>query len=224
MKQLLGKFFTGVAILLMATSIYAQDVIVTNNAQKIEAKILEVSNSEIKYKEKNNPNGPVFVLGTDEISSIIYENGNVAVYDHHESAKESETIVKEPNTLKYVSRSGNTYYCDGRTMRGDSYANFLSSNCTIAYEQYKNGQNLAIAGWILFGVGVGLDVGFSWWLPYSWIPALGCEIACIPTLAVGYSRMHKSADTFNFNCANKRPQTYWSINASKNGLGIAYNF
>jgi hypothetical protein len=109
-------------------------------------------------------------------------------------------------------------------MRGDSYASFLSQNCTFAYNQYKKGENVAIAGWILFGVGVGLDLGFSWWLEYSWIPALACEIACIPTLIVGYNKMHKSADVFNANCATKHPQAYWSFNASQNGFGIAYNF
>ena len=51
-----------------------------------------------------------------------------------------------------------------------------------------------------------------------------CEIASIPTLCVGYAKKHKSADIFNSSCANKAPQTYWSFNASQNGIGIAYNF
>ena len=66
---------------------FAQDIIVTTDAKKIEAKILEVSKTEIKYKELDNLNGPTFVLGTDEISSIIYSNGKVVLY----GAKEAES-------------------------------------------------------------------------------------------------------------------------------------
>lgn len=62
-------------------------------------------------------------------------------------------------------------------------------------------------GMLILGVGVGL------------------EIASIPTLCVGYSRMHNSVDVFNANCAAKMTvRPYWSLNASGNGIGLAYNF
>lgn len=300
MKKIFFCIFAFFAI----TPLYAQDIIVTKDSKKIEATIIEVSKTEIKYKEYDNIEGPIFILDSSELSSIIYANGKVVLYNQKENLPQSNesantqqpthfsvvdektveilllsgdritaqvvdlkanyiayvlngqtytmpssqiervtflqsgqikeyngnvnvnknTVTQEKYSPKYISRSGNTYYYDGRTMRGDSYASFLSQNCTLAYNQYKKGENVAIAGWILFGVGVGLDLGFSWWLEYSWIPALACEIACIPTLIVGYNKMHKSADVFNANCATKHPQAYWSFNASQNGFGIAYNF
>lgn len=73
---------------------FAQDIIVTTDAKKIEAKILEVSKTEIKYKELDNLDGPTFVLGTDEISSIIYSNGKVVLY----GAKEANSTYKEEAT------------------------------------------------------------------------------------------------------------------------------
>lgn len=47
--------------------------------------------------------------------------------------------------------------------------------------------------------------------------------AGIVCLAVGYSRMHNSADIF---CAthNQKPQAYLSVKADQNGLGLALNF
>lgn len=66
---------------------FAQDIIVTTDAKKIEAKILEVSKNEIKYKEQDNLDGPTFILSTEEISSIIYSNGKVVLY----GAKEAES-------------------------------------------------------------------------------------------------------------------------------------
>lgn len=59
----------------------AVDVIVTNDAKKINAKILEVSQTEIKYKEADHIGGPTFTLSTADISSIIYANGKVAVFN-----------------------------------------------------------------------------------------------------------------------------------------------
>lgn len=76
------KLFTLCVCAIMGTlTIFAQDIIVTTDAKKIEAKILEVSKSAIKYKEKDNLEGPSFILETNEISSIIYANGKVVLYN-----------------------------------------------------------------------------------------------------------------------------------------------
>lgn len=314
------KIIVIACVVMASMTLVAQDIIITNDAQKIEAKILEVSKTEIKYKENDNLDGPTFILETKEVSSVIYSNGKVVLYNKESATIDStpskkaaeeekttqilkqideqkisavqtnykdtveilllsgETVIapiikmnsnsvsciingkedvipaskiekvtflangqvkeyhgyspitsinhsvqNEPIS-KCVTRSGNTYFYDGRSMRGRDYASFLSAKCQVAYAQYNSGHKTAIAGWVLFGVGLGIDLGFSWWLPYSWIPALGLEIACIPTLAVGYSKMHQSVDVFNSSCVNKKPTAYWSINASQNGIGLAYNF
>lgn len=79
MKKTITLFaFTAICSVLAC----AQDIIVTTSAQRIEAKILEISKSEIKYKEADNLDGPTFVLGTDDINTIIYANGKVVLYDN----------------------------------------------------------------------------------------------------------------------------------------------
>ena len=80
MKYIFRKAILCMATLLTISSVFAQDIIVTTDARKIEAKILEVSLTEIKYKEIDNLDGPTFILGTNNINSIIYANGKVAVY------------------------------------------------------------------------------------------------------------------------------------------------
>lgn len=84
MKKLLSIF----TISLLSVCVYAQDIIVTNKAQKIDAKILEVSTSEILYKELDNLDGPTFILRVDEINSIIYANGKVVLYNQPKSDEE----------------------------------------------------------------------------------------------------------------------------------------
>lgn len=79
--------------LVASITLFAQDIIVTKEAKKIEAKILEVSKTEIKYKELDNLDGPTFILGTEDINSIIYSNGKVALFNDNPSVENKEPEV-----------------------------------------------------------------------------------------------------------------------------------
>ncbi len=102
------KLFTLAAL---ATSIcsFAQDIIVTNKAQKIDAKILEVTSSEIRYKELDNLDGPTFILRIDEINSIIYANGKVVLCNqqHSNEISETEATAKANALAGLFGNSGN---------------------------------------------------------------------------------------------------------------------
>lgn len=214
------KILVMMALVIGAVTMMAQDVIIKMNEEKITAKIIEISSTEVKYLEASMPDGPTFVLSTDEIASVIFSNGQVKVYKHNEKAS---VVVQNDLNESMIFRTGNKYTYNGVTMKGDMYANFLKNNCAEAYKLYKHGHDVSTAGWVLLGVGVGLDLGFSWWLPYSGYVGLVCELACIPTLIVGYTQMHRSADLFNSACVGKN-QAYWSVTASENGVGLALNF
>lgn len=54
---------------------FTQDKIFRKNGKIVEAKIVEIGSDEIKYKEFNNPDGPIYVLETDRISKIVYADG-----------------------------------------------------------------------------------------------------------------------------------------------------
>lgn len=333
MKNRFRKAVCCMVLWAMVSAAYAQDIIVTTDSKKIEAKIMEVSKSEIKYKEADNLEGPTFVLSTDEINTIIYSNGKVVLYNQEvqSTAKNEQPTLPQSTTqpsvettptnvatillrsgytltgelieitnkyvaysdngvrktmpaaqiqsvtlpngqiktyedisalkspiinpaaqtnhtdrsqntetpvLSIVSRNGNTYYYEGKPMRGADYELFLQKNCAEAYHLYRKGENIAAAGWTLLACGLGIDLGCtigalirnsanlnpnSALIAFSVVGAC-CEIACIPTLCVGYAKKHRSADTFNTVCANKSQQAYWSINVSQNGIGIAYKF
>lgn len=95
--------------ILVSVVAMCQDVIVTMDAKKIEAKILEVSKTEIKYKEMDNLEGPTFVLEVEEISSVIYANGKVVLYNQNaQSAPKSESNAVSENIATILLLSGNT--------------------------------------------------------------------------------------------------------------------
>lgn len=90
MKQRLYIIAIYSAIMWIASAAYAQDIIVTNEAQKIEAKIIEVSKTAIKYLEQDNLNGPTFVIETKDLNSIIYSNGKIVLYNQRTQDPEME--------------------------------------------------------------------------------------------------------------------------------------
>jgi len=58
-------------------SVNAQDSIILKNGNVIEAKVTEISPTEIRYRRFNNLDGPVIVIPADSVLSIRYENGIV---------------------------------------------------------------------------------------------------------------------------------------------------
>lgn len=84
----------------------AGDIIVLTNSTRIDAKILEVSETEIKYKKASNPEGPTFIIKTDQISSIIYENGDVTAYSASDNSR--KTKAKTSDTSNAQSKEEKT--------------------------------------------------------------------------------------------------------------------
>lgn len=58
----------------------AQDIITTKDGSDIQARILEVTNSEVKYKRFSNLEGPTFTISKSDILIIRYENGENEVF------------------------------------------------------------------------------------------------------------------------------------------------
>ena len=147
-----------------AECLMAQDVIVTRESKRIDGKVLEVSDTEVRYKKQNNPDGPVFVIGTGKISSIMYANGEVQSFGEVPAAEEkaeAETEVAVPFEPLYREGSkiitSNSYpYEPGnlREMLGrDVYGNYLS-----AQSSYGRGATCVAFGWIDIGVSIPLYI------------------------------------------------------------------
>ncbi len=73
----------------------AQDKIYRQNGKVVLAKIVEIGSSEIKYKEFTNPDGPVYVLETDRIKKIVFENGTTQTFEDNLKDMERYTDQKK---------------------------------------------------------------------------------------------------------------------------------
>lgn len=63
---------------------------------------------------------------------------------------------------------------------------------------------------------------------YSGMTCLGLGaaaiLASVPTIFIGYARLNDGIDMFNMAQTGARPQAYWTIQGSENGLGLALHF
>jgi hypothetical protein len=84
-----------IALVLIFSSSYSQDKIYRNNGKIIEAKILEIGSDEIRYKEFNNLDGPIYILETDKIKKIVFENGKSQQF--HDNLKDPERYAGQLN-------------------------------------------------------------------------------------------------------------------------------
>ncbi len=133
------------ALILLSLASYAQDIIVTTDAQKIEAKIIEVSKSAIRYKEADNPDGPTFVIDVADISTIIYANGKVVLYNQpaatnaQPAAADTQPVAETPLTLEPQQPvdesladisllSGNTFRARIIALKKDQVAYMIDGN------------------------------------------------------------------------------------------------
>lgn len=80
----------------------AKDIIVLNNTSSIEAKILEVTPTEVKYKKLNYLDGPTFVIYKSDIRTITYGNGDVESFTQKE---EKSTVVESTSNSESASIS-----------------------------------------------------------------------------------------------------------------------
>lgn len=68
------------AALFCVSAAGAQDLIVKTDSTKIEARVLEISPENVRYKRFSNLEGPTYLLPTIEIHYIRYANGETEYY------------------------------------------------------------------------------------------------------------------------------------------------
>lgn len=133
--------------LLISICVSAQDIIVTNKAQKIDAKILEVSTSEIRYKELDNLDGPVFVLSVDKINSIIFANGKVVLYNQPNDVQKSAKIEDKDGEVEAIARANAiaSLFNQSGTSDSDNSQGSEVKGTPIGYN-LRDGNVLSLAG------------------------------------------------------------------------------
>ncbi len=69
------RIFLLATALIFFTVANAQDKIYRKNGKVVQAKIIEVGSTEIKYRVYGDETGPIYILETDKIKKIDFQNG-----------------------------------------------------------------------------------------------------------------------------------------------------
>jgi hypothetical protein len=84
----------------VAFSVSAQDMIVLKDGNMIEAKVMEISPSEIRYKRFDHLDGPTIVIPTANVLSIRYENGTYEIINAGTMPQQENTAMN-PNKFRF---------------------------------------------------------------------------------------------------------------------------
>ncbi len=90
--------------LVLCNFVKAQDILTLRDGNDLSVKVTEINETEIKYKDFKNLDGPIRVVYKSDVFSIKYENGLKSVFN-------TEPIIQNNNIQenKTECKSGNVY-------------------------------------------------------------------------------------------------------------------
>ena len=101
MKKMMNKRLWALVFALgTCASLSAQDLIVKTDATQVEARVLEITPEQIRYKRFSNPDGPTYVLPVSAIDYIRYANGDTDTFRQPaDPANAPQTLPANPPFL-----------------------------------------------------------------------------------------------------------------------------
>lgn len=126
----------------LAGTLKAQDIIVTKEGKDIPAKVLEITETEIKYLDFENQEGPTHVLNKTNVLLIRYQNGKNEVF-----SVDSSPIGEPYKPQPYVSEG----------MRYKDYKKLYNyHHYTRQFGDPYNPTLSGVASWLIPGLGQGI--------------------------------------------------------------------
>lgn len=122
MKKFLLTCLCAVGLL---SGVQAQDVIMKRSGEKLEAKVLEITPSEIKYKRFESLEGPTYIISKNDVTLIQYANNTSETFEVNAAEPIREELTDAPaapetytvNMMEKGLLDANTHY-DGYKAAG----------------------------------------------------------------------------------------------------------
>ena len=203
---------------------FAQDVIITKDSKKINAKVTEVNVSDIKYKKFDNLDGPIYTILKSNIVSILYQNGQVEAF-------ESTSQSSQARSSSPIQTSQGT-----ANIQNFSFSN-MQKDDPMLYRQYSTGRKQSAFGSFMLIFGGAMCIGgvaaiafgeedevVGAGLAFSVAGGI-CATAGIPLVIIGGTKKNNALNEYRrkYNTtAQNNP--HFQLNMYGNGLGLAYKF
>jgi hypothetical protein len=108
MKKIITKSILIFTFYLSSNVAFSQDVITKKTSEDIQAKVIEVNTTEIKYKKFDNQTGPTFIILKTDVLMIRYENGSKDIFN--ETAPVKTAPVETENYFLKGQKDAAIYY------------------------------------------------------------------------------------------------------------------
>jgi hypothetical protein len=161
MKPLISFIFLWVAV---ANPTYCQDLIIFTNGDVLEVKIVEQTESIVRFKRSNNLEGKTYIVKSSVIKEIIFEKDRkevapsktldkVQYFEGEESAVlAEETTIQIKRSLQSNEEQSNeqkltlgNHTLGGKRIGKEQFRSLLKQN-PYAYDKYKEGNTMIKAG------------------------------------------------------------------------------
>ncbi len=141
---LLGAF----TCLLCPAGSFAQDKIQKTDKTVIEAKVVEIGATDIKYKKFSNPDGPTYIIPRKDVSVIVYENGEKEVYNQpvEQGSKQTASAGNSGNANPSNLKARNFILNENINEAISAYSKLISNDNTNATLLAEDAYALALGG------------------------------------------------------------------------------
>lgn len=144
-------------MLLLCQNLFCQDSIYKKNGEVIAAKVLEISDSEVKFKKAENLNGPTYGELKSGLICIKFENGTIDTIKNKIEIKPEVVAPKisaqpviQKQSLMYARNDNDLFMAIEFLPPSDTRAKLMHEYALM--KMYKRNQYLAN--------GLGMGVGF----------------------------------------------------------------
>ena len=162
------NIFALIIIFLVAVNIKAQDIIITHDGKKIEAKVIEVGVEVVKYKKYDYQEGVSYSIKKSDIASIMYEDGSFDVFskearktylDNSDEKRQKQKLALDLQKAQKLKNAGIGCTIGGLLILGGGLGCYLPMELYFNYYlKYGNAYGMYAGGITMMTVGSALTV------------------------------------------------------------------
>lgn len=127
---------------------FGQDKIYKSDNTVIDAKVMEITTAEIKYKKFSNQNGPAYIIPKKDVAMIVYQNGEKEVYNRTQTNNPLTVAGSDdsPATNPSITRARNLVLSENINGAIATYGKLIKSDIANPVLLAEDAYALALAG------------------------------------------------------------------------------
>jgi hypothetical protein len=218
----------------------AQDLLKLKSGKELKVNIVEEGTSIIKYREYEDPKGPVYSIGKDKVDSIKYKKGNKGEQEAKSNIQSKDTVKTDETSVKsnlppQLTAKKRAVYLDGVAQSSRS-VRLLMEDQPEALKYYESGKKMFTASnacpLIVMVISFTAAQSMKNMTEQSDKMRVGIPVLCVDGALIaagiilaskGKVKLQKSVSLYN-SSLNRPVQTSLNFGLQGSGIGVAMKF